>query len=52
MHSADLDMSALAERLGGEMTVPAMRDRLTCAKCGGKAVGLTLLPRDTRGISG
>jgi hypothetical protein len=49
-HSAELDVAVLAERLGRDCTVPAMRDRLSCAKCGGREVGLTLSPRGTGGF--
>jgi hypothetical protein len=31
-HSAELDVAALADRLGLDCTVPAMRDRLSCIK--------------------
>jgi hypothetical protein len=49
-HAAELDVAALAERLGLDCTVPAMRARLSCAKCGGREVGLTLSPRLTGGF--
>jgi hypothetical protein len=52
MHATDLDVAALAQRLGEDCTVPAMRDRLRCEKCGNKDVALTLSPRRTGGISG
>jgi hypothetical protein len=47
MHGAELDVAALAQQLGGDCTIPAMRKLLSCQKCGGREVALTLSPRRT-----
>jgi hypothetical protein len=52
MHSAALDVAALAQRLGPDCTVPAMRDRLRCQKCGGRDIAITLSPRRSGDIVG
>lgn len=37
-----LDLQALAARLGGATSVDALRERLSCSKCGRRAPGLLL----------
>lgn len=44
MHRAPLDLADLVRRLGRATTVPDMRRRLSCTKCGGRAVAITRTP--------
>lgn len=35
-HRSDLDVAALIERLGGGCSIPALRKKLRCTKCGAR----------------
>lgn len=53
LHAAALDVLALARRLGADVTVPELRQRLRCTACGGRAVSMTRSPHQAgRGIQG
>jgi hypothetical protein len=53
LHAAGLDVVDLARRLGGDVTVPELRQRLRCTACGGRAVSMTRSPHQAgRGIQG
>jgi hypothetical protein len=41
LHSAPLDVAALIAKLGPETTVPDLRERMRCTKCGGREVEFT-----------
>jgi hypothetical protein len=56
-HMRQIDLAALRDRLGPDASTmaPDLAPKLRCSKCGGKDIGLTVIPRsrasgDPRGV--
>ena len=47
-HRAEPDPAEMAQRYGGETTVPEWRDRLVCSQCGSRNIDMVVTGSERR----